>query len=163
MNPKNQTYSAKDFLPLIIITAIIIGFTATRQFIYGLNINNAMYDFMGSFFIIFSGFKMINLSGFAQAYSTYDIIAQRYIAYAYAYPFIELALGILYLMRIQLTLANWATLILMIIGSIGVAIKLAKRESIVCACLGVVFKLPMTYVTLAEDVIMGAMALFMLF
>ena len=91
-----------------------------------------------------------------------QIVAQQFFAYGYVYPFIEITLGFCYLLRYQLAIANWITLILMIISSIGITIELSKQKDIVCACLGVVFKIPMTYVTLAEDIIMGLMALFML-
>ena len=50
----------------------------------------------------------------------------------------------------------------MAIGSAGVALKLLQGQELMCACLGAVFKIPMTYVTLAEDLIMGLMALLML-
>ncbi|HJZ23034.1 MAG TPA: hypothetical protein VJ201_01120, partial [Candidatus Babeliales bacterium] len=76
----------KNFLPLITIVSIIIFLTAAKQFFYGFDIHSAMYDFMGIYFIIFSLFKIINLKGFAEAYSTYDIIAKRSAAYAYMYP-----------------------------------------------------------------------------
>ncbi|HLC07355.1 MAG TPA: MauE/DoxX family redox-associated membrane protein [Candidatus Babeliales bacterium] len=152
----------KNFLPLITIGSIIIFLTAAKQFFYGFDIHSAMYDFMGIYFIIFSLFKIINLKGFAEAYSTYDIIAKRSAAYAYMYPFIELILGLLYLMRFQLLITNWATLLLMAISSIGVAYELSQKKEIMCACLGVIFKIPMTYVTLAEDLIMGIMAFIML-
>lgn len=154
----NKTYTIRNFLPLIVLGAIIALFTVTKQVVCGFNLNNAMYDFMGSFFVIFSSFKIINVSGFAQAYSTYDIIAKRYQVYAYIYPFIEFTLGIFYIMRFQLILASWITLLLMIVSSIGVAYELWQKKQIACACLGVVFKIPMTYVTLAEDLIMGIMA-----
>lgn len=157
-----MNYRLKDFLPLIVIFSLIISFTAIRQWYFGFGIANAMYDFMAAFFLIFGFFKIINLAGFAEAYSTYDIVAQRFFAYGYIYPFIEIILGLCYLLRYQLTLANWVTLLLMIISSIGVAIELRKQKEITCACLGAVFKIPMTYVTLAEDVIMGLMALIML-
>ncbi|UNE35110.1 heavy-metal-associated domain-containing protein [Vermiphilus pyriformis] len=159
----DKIYTLKNFLPLMTIGTLIILFTITKQIIYGFDVLSAMYDFMGSFFIIFSIFKIINLHGFVQAYSNYDIIAMRSIYYAYIYPFIEFVLGVLYLIRFQLTLANYITLVLMTVNSIGVGYKLAHREQIICACLGTVFKVPMTYVTLAEDIIMGTMALIMLF
>lgn len=162
MNHNNKSYSFKDFLPLIIIFLLIIAFTLIRQWYMEFNIQNAMYDFMAAFFLIFGFFKIINLAGFAEAYSTYDIVAQRFFAYGYIYPFIEIILGFCYLLRYQLTIANWVTLILMFISSMGVAIELRKQKEITCACLGAVFKIPMTYVTLAEDVIMGLMALYML-
>ncbi len=163
MNHNNKSYSFKDFIPLIIIFSLIIVFTAMRQWYFGINIANAMYDFMAAFFLIFGFFKIINLAGFAEAYSTYDIVAQRFFAYGYIYPFIEIILGLLYLFRYQLVITNWITFIVMIISSIGVAIELSKQKEITCACLGTVFKIPMTYVTLAEDVIMGLMALIMLY
>lgn len=155
-------HSLKAFLPLIIIFALIIALTVFKQMVYGFNGHAAMMDFMGIFFIVFGTFKIINLHGFAEAYSVYDIIAKRSRIYAYAYPFIELTLGALYLTRYQLPIANWITLILMVIGSIGVAFELAQGKEIPCACLGVVFTIPMTYVTLAEDILMGAMAALML-
>jgi methylamine utilization protein MauE len=158
----NNQYSLKNFLPLIIIFSIILLFTLARQWYFGFNFMNFMIDFMAGFFIVFGAFKVINLSDFAMAYQEYDLIAKKSKIYAYAYPFIELALGLCYLFRFQMQIANWITLILMIIGSIGVARELAKKREITCACLGTVFKIPMTYVTLAEDLIMGLMALMML-
>ena len=161
--PETPRYSLKDFTPLISIIGIIVLLTIIKQSVYGFSIHSAMYDLMGFFFVVFSAFKIINLPGFVEAYSTYDIITKRYITWGYIYPFIELSLGLAYLTRYQLTAANLITVVLMIIGSIGVAQELAQKKSITCACLGAVFKIPMTYVTLAEDIIMGVMALVMLF
>lgn len=158
----NNLYSLQNFIPLIIIGTIIVLFTALKQYLYGISLPAAMYDCMGSFFVIFGSFKLYNLHGFVEAYRTYDIIAKRSVIYAYLYPFIELVLGFLYLTRFHLTAANWVTLCISAISSIGVAYELAQNKQIMCACLGAVFKIPMTYVTLAEDVLMGIMALIML-
>lgn len=158
----NDHVSIKNFIPLLSIAGVILIFTLIRQYLMGWNFTNAMLDFMAAFFIVFATFKIINLSGFATAYQEYDIIAKQSRLYAYAYPFIELALGLCYLFRYQVRIANWITLILMIISSAGVALELSKGRQIMCACLGAVFKIPMTYVTLAEDIIMGLMALYML-
>lgn len=152
----------KDLLPLLSIFTVILLFTVIKQWYQGFSIMGSMLDFMAGFFIVFGLFKIINLNNFVQAYSMYDIIAQRWQWYAYLYPFLEIALGLCYLFRFQLMLANSITLLLMVIGSIGIMLALQKKESITCACLGAVFKLPMTYVSLAEDVIMGIMALGML-
>ncbi len=157
-----NNYTLNDFMPLIIIFAIIITLTLSGQLIRGWDAKSAMSDFMGFFFIIFGGFKVMNLAGFAEAYSTYDIIAKRSEWYAYAYPFIELTLGVLYLTRTFPMFTNVTTLIVMLVSSIGVAQEVAKGKDIVCACLGVVFKIPMTWVTLFEDLLMAAMALIML-
>jgi hypothetical protein len=50
----------------------------------------------------------------------------------------------------------------MLISALGVANELRKKQTIMCACLGTVFKIPMTYVTLFEDLLMASMALYML-
>jgi len=121
-----------------------------------------MNDFMGIFFIVFGAIKLINWSGFAQAYKIYDIIAQRSTTYAYIYPLIELGLGLAYLTGWQPIFTNTATFAIMLISALGVFLSLGKGVDIMCACLGTVFKLPMTYVTLAEDLLMAGMAGYML-
>ena len=153
----------RDFIPLITIFAIIVGFTGVRQLYAGWNLQAAMSDFMGFFFIIFGGFKVMNWHGFVEAYRVYDILAQRSVLYAYAYPLIELSLGAAYVLRLYPFATNLITLVVMLVSSVGVGIELSKGKTIVCACLGVVFKLPMTYVTLFEDLLMAVMALAMLF
>ena len=153
-------YSLRDFLPLIIIFIAIFLFTFIRQYIAGSwQLLNAMNDFMAAFFIIFGTFKIINWRGFAEAYTTYDLVAKHSSIYAYAYPLIELGLGLAYLFRIYPIATNLITFMVMLMSSIGVALELIKRRPIMCACLGVVFKIPMTYVTLFEDVLMAGMAL----
>jgi len=158
-----NSYTYKDFIPLGFIFLLITIFTFIRQFYSGFDLMIAMQDFMAGFFIIFSLFKIINIKGFAEAYSMYDIIAKRFFMYGYLYPFIELGLGIAYLMQWFPLAINILTVILMLISSIGVAQELMKKRVIPCACLGVVFKIPMTYVTLLEDLLMAVMALIMIF
>lgn len=120
--------------------------------------HSLMLDFMAGFFLVFSFFKMLDLRGFAAAYQSYDILARRSRPYALAYPFLELALGIGYLLRWQLPLVNAATLLLMLIGSVGVLRAVLDKRRIRCACLGTSLNLPMTTVTLVEDLGMAAMA-----
>ncbi len=156
---KQTTYTFKDFLPLIIIFLVILSCVLVRQWFTGWDIHSAMNDFMAGFFLVFGAFKLLNLNAFAEAYTTYDIIAKRSATYAYLYPFIEIALGLAYLFRLWPTATNLVTVIVMTISSIGVAQELAQKRTIVCACLGTVFKIPMTYVTLFEDILMAGMAL----
>ncbi len=152
----------KKFLPLIIIFSLIAVFAIVKQWLTGFSVMGAMSDFMAGFFLVFGGFKIINWKGFAHAYTTYDLIAKRVIAYAYIYPLIELGLGVVYLLRWQLGIVNWITLAVMIVSAVGVAKKLLEGEEVPCACLGLVFKFPMTWVTLAEDLLMAIMAAAML-
>lgn len=122
----------------------------------------AMARFMGGFFLAFAYFKLLDVRAFADAYAGYDVIAGRWRAYGYAYPFIELLLGAAYLSGFQPTVTNAVTLVVMSVGTVGVVRTLLARRKIRCACLGAVFNLPMSYVTLAEDALMAAMAAVML-
>ncbi len=153
----------KDFLPLIMLFSLILFFSFARQFLApAWDLHEFSYDFMGAFFIIFGGFKLYNLKAFAHAYAEYDLIAQRSSFYAQIYPFLELTLGLAYLTRTLLVTTQVLTVLLMLVSAAGVANALSKHQDFTCACLGVVFKIPMTYVTLFEDVLMAVMALAML-
>lgn len=156
-------YALKNFMPLFILFGCITGITALHQWWYGGDLKEAMRIFMASFFIIFGFFKVINLKGFVQAYRMYDLPAQYISWYAYVYPFIELLLGFAYFFSWNLLVINAITIVLMIISAIGIFNALRKKQTIMCACLGVVFKVPMTYVTLLEDILMALMAATMLF
>lgn len=156
-------WKVKDFLPLIIIFAVIFILTGIAVGLLGRwDTMFAMRYFEGFFFLIFGGFKLLNWKGFVDAYSTYDIIAKRSRFYGWLYPLIEISLAIGFLFAIQLMSVLWITLILMIIGSIGVFKEIRKKNQIPCACLGVVFKIPMTWVTFIEDILMAVMAVIMI-
>lgn len=152
------------YYPLILISIYLLGGVFVRAIISkDFEPMPLMNNFMGGFFIIFSFFKMLNLKGFAEAYSTYDVIAKKYYNYGFVYPFIELILGILYLTASAPYLTNIVTIVVMGISSIGVIQALLKRSNIQCACLGTIFKLPMTKITLFEDLLMVGMAAMMLY
>ncbi len=121
-----------------------------------------MTNFMAGFFLVFSAFKFLNLSGFADAYASYDLLAKRWRGYGFMYPFLELGLGLAYLFRFAPTLTNAATFLLMGFSSLGVLAALRSKRAITCACLGTVLKLPMSTITLVEDLGMAAMAAAML-
>jgi hypothetical protein len=163
MEQMNQKYTIKDFLPVIIIfSSVLLLSIITAHWTSNWNWAGLMRYFMAYFFIIFGAFKIINLPGFVEAYMTYDLIAQKSILYAYGYPFIEITLGIFYLMNWVPTITNIVTLIVMLVSAAGVYNELRKNKMIACACLGVVFKIPMTYITLFEDLLMAGMAAIML-
>lgn len=118
--------------------------------------------FMGVFFVAFASFKFIGYQMFAMMFAGYDIVAKRFKPYAYVYPFIELGLGVLYLTDVAPVPRDIATVLIMGVGSIGVVQEIRKRSGIHCACLGNVIKLPLSTVSLVEDVGMGLMAVYML-
>ena len=95
------------------------------------------------------------------SYIGYDIVARIFTPYAYIYPFIELALSFGYFLN--LPYINLFTVVIMITGAVGVAQQLLRGSKIKCACLGTYVKLPLTTVSLVEDLTMGVMALVLLF
>ena len=160
----HQDTSWTRFLPLIIIFVGILIFVGIRMLWFGsFDLMVAMQNFMAGFFLIFGFFKVVNLKGFADAYQMYDLVAKRSRVYALLYPFLELALGLAYLLSFQLLYTSIATLVIMGVSAVGVGNELKKKNQIVCACLGAVFKIPMTKVTFLEDVLMFLMALWMIF
>ena len=122
-----------------------------------------MILYMGIFFILFSLMKMLDWPGFVKAFSQYDLIAKNVSFYGWLYPSIEFGLGALYLTNTFIIGAAWATVFIMGIGAIGVGKNLLSKNQVKCACLGTKINVPLTKVTLLEDIIMAAMALMVLF
>ena len=147
---------------------LIFGFVTLVASI--MQINNERFDmmewmrhFMAGFFLVFSFFKFLDLKGFAESYAMYDVIAKQISAWGYIYPFVELGLGIAFCINYNPQLTNIITLIVMSVSIIGVLQSVFNKSKIQCACLGAVFKLPMSSVTIIEDALMIAMSAAMLF
>ncbi|UII74714.1 cation transporter [Flagellimonas sp. HMM57] len=126
------------------------------------NTASAMLDFMGLFYIVFSFFKLLDLKGFPESFRMYDPLAKAVPVYGWIYPFLELGLGLLFLMRIEVEIALVATILVLGITTFGVIKTLVDKKSIRCACLGTALKLPMTEATFIENAIMLVMAFWML-
>ncbi|MGN6351992.1 MAG: heavy-metal-associated domain-containing protein [Parafilimonas sp.] len=154
------------YKPVLLIFMYITGITLLIEANKGFNIMHWMNNFMGAFFLIFSFFKMLDLKGFAESYFSYDIIAKRWMGYGYLYAFIELALGVAFITGFNPLLTNAVTLIVMTVSITGVLQSVFNKRKIKCACLGAVFNLPMSTITIIEDLLMilmsGAMLLFLL-
>ena len=152
------------YYPLLLLATFLVGLVLLLEFRAGAFVwARAMQNFMGAFFLTFAFFKLLDLRGFAESYRMYDVIAKRLPAYAYIYPFIEFSFGVAYVTGVFPLATNAATLVVMSISSIGVIQSLLAKRTIRCACLGTVFNLPMSTVTLVEDTLMIAMAAAMLF
>ena len=163
MEEQSRTW-IETYKPILLIFTFITSVSLFTSLHEG-NIHGMVFmnTFMAGFFLAFSFFKFLNLTGFATSYQMYDIVAKRAPVYGYVYPFLELGLGILYLTSFNPTLTNWATIIVMGISSIGVIESVVNKKKIQCACLGAVFNLPMSTVTIIEDLLMVGMAAAMLF
>lgn len=165
--PHQQTTPSRGFLatykPLLLVLAYLLGAVLVVETATGhWSLTHAMQIFMGGFFVAFSFFKMLDLKGFVDSYQSYDILARNSREYGYFYPFLEVGLGVAYLLNIAPIVTNGVTLVVMLIGLWGVTVALVKKRKIACACLGTLFNLPMTKVTFIEDAVMATMAAVML-
>lgn len=151
------------YRPILLIFGYITGVTILVQMVSGeFNQVQWMNHFMAGFFLVFSFFKLLNLKGFAESYAMYDIVAMKIKGYGYLYAFIELSLGIAYLLEFNPLITNIVTLIVMSISIVGVLKSVLNKQKIKCACLGDVFNLPMSTITIIEDALMIVMSAMML-
>ena len=144
---------------------IILGYISVTSILLNFrnwNSTNAMVDFMGLFYIIFSFFKILDIKGFSTSFKMYDPLAKKITIYGYIYPFIEILLGLMFLTRIEVNIALLITIIILGITSVGVTKTLLNKRTINCACLGTTLKLPMTEATFIENAIMITMAIVLL-
>lgn len=152
--------NAQTYRPLIILLAYLLAIIAASAWAQGrFHLGEAMRLFMGGFFIAFSFFKLLDLRGFADAYRSYDLVAKAIPAYGFVYPFMELGLGLAYLANVQPALVNAVTAVVMGVSLLGVLQAVLSKKTIRCACLGTVFNLPMSTVTIIEDGLMVLMAI----
>ncbi|MCT4562484.1 MAG: cation transporter [Crocinitomicaceae bacterium] len=147
---------------LLIFVYIFLGSSLIEYSNGELDYLRWMRHFMAGFFLTFSFFKMLNLKGFKESYAMYDIIARKLPNWGYLYAFTELALGIAFLLNLNPLLTNSVTFVVMTISIIGVLKTVLDKKAIQCACLGDVFNLPMSTVTIIEDGLMILMSAGML-
>jgi len=151
--------SASSYRPLLAL--ILVAFLGASALRYSTGYS-WMHFFMGLLFLQFSLLKLFDIEGFADGFEMYDLIAMKNRQYALAYPVIELALGLAYLSFFIPPLTYLLTIFFMAIGAIGVLFALRKGLDLRCSCMGTALNVPLSTVTLTEDLGMGVMALWML-
>ena len=117
---------------------------------------------MGTIFIVFGALKIVNLKGFVKIFAKYDLVGKHSSVYGYMYPFIEILLGISFFYKDYRMKSYILTIILMIIGLVGVFLSMRKGVSLRCGCLGSFLHVPLSYVTVSENIVMLAMASYLL-
>ena len=107
--------------------------------------------------------KLQDVETFSSMFLGYDLLAKRWVPYAYIYPFAEALAGVLMTAGVLTWLSVPVALFIGGFGAVSVfkAVYLDKRD-IKCACVGGSSKVPLGFVSLTENVMMVAMAVFML-
>jgi acid stress-induced BolA-like protein IbaG/YrbA len=117
---------------------------------------------MGWVLVFFGLIKLSDVVGFADGFAKYDPLAKQSIVYAQVYPFLEITLGILFILQILIFPATLITLFIYSASLFGALQSLMKKESLHCVCIGTYFKLPLSTVTIIESIFMIGMCLWML-
>ncbi len=153
---------SKEYKKFAALVGVIALCATIMTFVLGFDIQEWMRWFMSGTFVILGSFKLIGYEDFIIAFPSYDVIAKRFKPYNYLYPFIELFLGFLFAADLLPVFRNVVALFIAAVGAYGIMKTLHRGDVIRCACLGNVIKLPLSTVSLWEDIAMAFMAVIML-
>lgn len=158
LTQRNWLATYKPLLIIVIyVLSISLAYQSTQRFF---NIHLFMNHCMAGFFISLSYFKFLDLSAFSQSFSEYDPVARYFSHYGKIYPFIEFLLGFLFIADVGLIFAEVLTILVLSLTTVGIYKKLQSKSSLQCACLGSSFNLPLSRVTILENVVMIGMAMY---
>lgn len=153
-----------DYQPVIALfsmtalTALALNFSLSGTVISV----QAVEWFIAFSMVVLALLKLQNVETFSNMFLNYDLLARRWVPYSYFYPFAEGLAGLLMIG----SLLNWLSIPLaLFIGSVGAisvfkAVYIDKRE-LKCACVGGSSNVPLGFVSLTENLMMIAMALWM--
>ncbi len=166
-SPVAQSWT-NQYYPLLLIGGMITLVSFLTSFHLGIyelqhfQVKIFLHNFMTGFFLVFSFFKLLDVKAFAESFQMYDLLASKLPIYGKMYPFIELALGILCLIHFQTQWVYIADIVIMGFGAMGVIQSVIDKRKIRCACLGSVFNLPMSTVTIVENSLMVLIGIILL-
>jgi glutaredoxin len=156
---------ATSYVPVLAVFAIAAALAlAVSQAVFHtpLTIRAAEW-FIAFAMALLAMLKLQDVDRFATMFLNYDLLARRWVPYASVYPFAEAAAGVL----MAAHALDWLSIPLaLFIGSVGAvsvfyAVYVQRRE-LKCACVGGSGKVPLGFVSLAENLMMVGMALWML-
>jgi len=112
--------------------------------------------------VVLSLLKLQNVESFATMFLNYDLLAKRWVPYSYIYPYAEGVAGVLMVAGALTWLSVPIALFIGTIGAVSVfkAVYVDRRE-LKCACVGGSSNVPLGFISLTENVMMIAMAVWM--
>lgn len=155
-----------SYTPVIAVFAIAAGLAlAVSHFAFGSPFTVRAAEWFVAFSMaILAMLKLQDVEQFSTMFLGYDLLAKRWVPYAYAYPFLEAGAGVL----MAAHALDWLSIpVALTIGTIGAAsvfyaVYVQKRE-IKCACVGGSSNVPLGFVSLTENLFMIGMAIWMIF
>lgn len=156
----------RTYQPVIAIFAVTFAMALTScwAMLGTLDVIRVLELFIAMSMCVLGILKLQDLKSFATGFVQYDLIARRYVPYSYVYPFVEAGSGALMIAGILTWVAAPAALIVSTIGAVSVlkAVYIEKRD-LNCACVGGGSEVPLGFISLTENVMMMAMAVWMIF
>ena len=158
-DPKVTTY--KPVATLFAMTALMA--LAVSHAVYGTPFTIRATDwFIGFSMVVLALLKLQNIESFATMFLNYDLLAKRWVRYSYIYPFAEGLAGVLMIAGALTWLSVPVALFIGTVGALSVfkAVYVDRRE-LKCACVGGSSNVPLGFVSLTENLMMIAMAVWM--
>lgn len=162
---KTMKQEGTTYQPIIAIfaTTFLMALTTNWAISGGLSLIKVMELFIAISMCVLSIQKLKDLDSFSNQFITYDLLAMRWVRYAYIYPFVEMLAGVNMIAGLFTHIVAPAALFIGTIGAISVvkAVYVDKRE-LKCACVGGNSNVPLGFISLTENLMMIAMAVWMI-
>lgn len=160
-DPKKPTY--RPVMAVFAATALMALATSHAAFGTPLTIRAAEW-FIAFSMIVLAMLKLQDVEKFSTMFLNYDLLAKRWVPYGYVYAYAELGAGVLMAAGVLNIISIPVALFIGGIGAVSVykAVYIDKRE-LKCACVGGDSNVPLGFVSLLENVMMIAMAVWMLY
>ena len=157
---------ATSYTPVLVVFAVTAALAlAASHAVFGSPFTMRAAEWFIAFSMaVLAMLKLQDVERFATMFLNYDLLARRWVPYSYVYPFAEGLAGVLMAARALDWLSIPVALSIGTVGGVSVfyAVYVQKRE-LKCACVGGSSKVPLGFLSLTENVMMVAMALWMLF
>jgi glutaredoxin len=158
-DPKATTYTPVIVLfAMTALMAIGVSYAVTGSVLTF----RAAEWFIGFSMVVLALLKLQNIESFATMFLNYDLLAKRWVPYSYIYPFAEGLAGVLMVAGVLTWLSVPVALFIGTVGAASVfkAVYIDKRE-LKCACVGGSSNVPLGFISLTENLMMIAMAVWM--
>jgi glutaredoxin len=159
VDPKAVSY--RPVIALFAMTALM-ALAASYAVTGALFTMRAAEWFIGFSMVVLALLKLQNVETFATMFLNYDLLAKRWVPYSYIYPFAEGLAGVLMVAGALVWLSVPIALFIGSVGAVSVlkAVYIDRRE-LKCACVGGSASVPLGFVSLTENLMMIAMAVWM--
>lgn len=159
-----QDAKATSYRPvLVLFTLMALSAVAATYAVSGQLLTwRAVQWFIALSMVVLAMLKLQNVETFSAMFLNYDLLARHWVPYSYVYPYAEALAGVLMIAGALTWLSAPLALFIGTIGAVSVfkAVYVDKRE-LKCACVGGSSNVPLGFISLTENVMMIAMAVWM--